>query len=150
MANTTYPTWIEQQLNRVDEVAKRSQHRDAQKPRHAIAARYDSAKKRIVIELDNGADFSFPPALAQGLASASAKELAAIVLSPLGTGLHWPLLDVDLTVDGLLVGVFGSKNWMRAHAAKAGSARTPSKAAAARANGSKGGRPRKDAATAQS
>ena len=143
MANTTYPTWIEQQLDRMGAVAKRSEHRDAQKPRHATAAPYDSAKKRIVVQLDNGADFSFPPTLAQGLASASAKELAAIVLSPLGTGLHWPLLDVDLTVDGLLVGVFGSKNWMRAHAAKAGSARTPSKAAAARANGTKGGRPRK-------
>ena len=131
-------------------MAKRSQNRDAQKPRHATAARYDDAKKRIVTELDNGAYFSFPPALAQGLATASAKQLAAIDPSPLGTGLHWPLLDGDLTVDGLPIGVFGSKNWMRHHAAKAGSATTPNKAVAARANGAKSGRPRKDAATVQS
>jgi Protein of unknown function (DUF2442) len=73
-----------------------------------------------------------PPALAKGLATASAKQLATIVLSPLGTGLHWPQVDVDLTVDGLLTGVFGSKNWTRHRAAKASSATTPNNAAAAR------------------
>jgi hypothetical protein len=93
--------------------------------------------------LDNGADFSFPPDLAQGLANASHEALNAIELSPLGTGLRWTQLDVDLTVDGLLVGVFGSRNWMRRHAAQAGSTASPAKTAAARANGAKGGRPKK-------
>ena len=74
---------------------------------------------------------------------ATPPQLAAIDPSPLGTDLHWPQLDRDLTVDGLLIGVFSSKTWMRHHAAIAGSTRTPSKAAAARANGTKGGRPRK-------
>lgn len=29
-----------------------------------------------------------------------------------GYGLHWPDLDVDVTVGGLLVGVFGTRSYM--------------------------------------
>ena len=143
MAKTTVPDWIENELARVSEVEKRSIYRDAQKPLHALAARYDKHSNRIVIDLNNGADFSFPPSLAMGLGDASANELSAIEVSPLGTGLHWPLLDADFTVDGLLSGVFGNRNWMRGHAGRAGSVSSPAKAAAARENGMRGGRPKK-------
>ena len=60
----------------------------------------------IRIELANEASFTFPPNLAQGLEGASAAALAEIEITPMGTGLHWPRLDADLTVDGLLAGVF--------------------------------------------
>ena len=49
------------------------------------------------------------------------------------------IADLLLTV-GLLAGVFGTRSWM---ARQAGQARSEAKAAAARANGAKGGRPRK-------
>lgn len=68
--------------------------------------------------------------------------LKEIVVSPKGTGLHWPKLDADLTIAGLLAGIFGSRMWMREIAASGGKAMTEKKAAAARANGAKGGRPR--------
>lgn len=127
MVKTTNPDWIGKELARVGEVQKRSTHRDAQKPRHALAARYEAATGRVVIELDNGANFSFPPQLAIGLEAASPRDLAVIEISPLGTGLHWPRLDVDLTVDGILAGVFGSRSWMRSHAARAGNVSSPRK-----------------------
>lgn len=142
MTKLSKQDWIEKELTRAGEVEKRSVFRDAQKPLHALAARFDSKSARIVIELNNGADFSFPPGLAKGLDKASAKELSKIEVSPLGVGLHWPLLDIDLTVDGLLSGVFGSRNWMRGHASRAGGVTSLAKAAAARENGLKGGRPR--------
>lgn len=148
MARAPNPDWIEKELARVGEVKKRSTHRDAQKPRHALAARYEAAKGRVIVELDNGADFSFPPQLVMGLDAASPRDLAVIEISPLGTGLHWPRLDVDLTVDGLLAGVFGSRSWMRNHASRAGSVSSPAKASAARENGAKGGRPRKGSVAA--
>jgi hypothetical protein len=66
-----------------------------------------------------------------------------MVVSPMGTGLHWPQLDADLSVQALLEGVFGSRAWRRAHAARAGSVKSEAKALAARANGAKGGRPKK-------
>ena len=106
----------------------------------AVSARYDAKAERIVVELTSGAAFAFPPALAQGLCDATPDELAEIEVSPAGFGLHWPRIDEDYTVRGLMNGVFGTAKWM---AAKAGRATSPAKAAAARANGAKGGRPRK-------
>ena len=108
-----------------------------------MSARYDSRKKLIVIDLVNGSSFSFPPHLAQGLTNASPAELADIEITPQGIGLHWSQLDADLTVEGLLAGLFGSRSWMRQHAAKAGSVKSTAKAQASKANGAKGGRPRK-------
>jgi hypothetical protein len=114
----------------------------------ATAARYDRRVSRIVISLDNGLEIAFPPRLAEGLADATAGELSAIQISPLGDGLHWPALDADLSVAGLLGGVFGSKRWMAAQLGAAGGrARSTAKTASSRQNGRKGGRPRK-AATA--
>jgi len=99
---------------------------------------------RIVIGLDNGLELAFPPRLAEGLEQATPAELSEIEISPLGDGLYWPSLDVDLYVPGLLSGVFGSKTWMaRTLGAAGGRARSAQKASAARENGRKGGRPKK-------
>lgn len=106
----------------------------------AVSARYDARSKRIVVELTSGATFAFPPALVQGLCDATPEQLADIEVSPIGYGLHWPQLDEDYSVPGLMNGIFGTAKWM---AARAGRATSPAKAAAARANGLKGGRPRK-------
>ena len=110
----------------------------------AVRARYDRRVSRIVVSLDNGLELAFPPRLAQGLEHATPTELSVIEISPLGDGLHWPALDADLYVPALLQGVFGSKSWMARHLGAAGGrARSRAKAAAARENGRKGGRPRK-------
>jgi hypothetical protein len=106
----------------------------------AAAARYDAKSGRIVIDLTNGATFAFPARLAEGLADAAPEGLADIEILGRGHALHWEKLDVDYSVPGLVAGVFGTRRWM---AARAGRARSPAKAAAARANGAKGGRPRK-------
>ena len=106
----------------------------------AVAARYDAKAQRIVVDLASGATFTFPPALAQVLCDASPEELSKIEVSPAGFGLHWPRIDADYTVKGLMNGVFGTAKWM---ASRAGRATSEAKAAAARANGAKGGRPRK-------
>jgi hypothetical protein len=106
----------------------------------AVSARYDAKADRIVVELTSGATFAFPPALAQGLRDAAPEDLAEIEVSPTGLGLHWPRIDEDYTVPGLMNGVFGTAKWI---AAKAGRSSSPAKAAAARTNGAKGGRPRK-------
>lgn len=111
----------------------------ANEPR-AVSARYDAAAGRIVVELTSGATFAFPPALVQGLCDATPEQLADIEVSPIGYGLHWPQLNEDYSMPGLMNGVFGTAKWM---AAKAGRTSSPAKAAAARANGAKGGRPRR-------
>lgn len=121
------------------EAEERGREAAASEPR-ASSAHYDAKSRRIVVDLTSGATFAFPPHLAQGLADATDAELAAVEILGDGYGLHWEELDVDFTVPGLLAGVFGTRSWMARHA---GRTKSEAKAAAARANGSKGGRPRK-------
>jgi hypothetical protein len=113
---------------------------------HAIAARYDREAKRVVIELHNGLEVSFPPEIVQDLAGASDDDLSEIELWGGGLDVHWPRLDGDLYIPSLLQGSFGTRAWMASQLGRAGGeARTPAKAAAARENGRKGGRPRRAA-----
>ena len=115
---------------------------------HAVSARYDRRRSRVVVALNTGVELAFPTRLAEGLAAASHENLADIEISPAGLGLHWPQLDADLYVPALLQGIFGSKTWMACQlGAEGGRARTATKVAASRNNGRKGGRPKK-AATA--
>lgn len=118
--------------------------REAQRtePR-AVDARYDPKRKRVVVNLLNGCIFAFPPHLAQGLEAATEEQLAEVEVLGAGYGLRWEALDVDLSVPGLLAGIFGTRSWM---AANAGRTKSAAKSAAARSNGAKGGRPRKSAA----
>jgi hypothetical protein len=112
---------------------------------YATAARYD--RGRIVVKLNTGLEMAFPPELAEGLQGAGEDALAEIEIAPSGLGLHWPKLDADLYVPGLMQGVFGSRRWMaRELGARGGRARSSAKIDAARANGRKGGRPKKFAA----
>ncbi len=111
----------------------------------AKAARYSQTRRQVVVELTNGCSFIFPVDKAQGLAGASNKDLAEVQILGKGFGLHWEKLDADLSIPSLIVGIFGSKTWMRELARRGGASTSPAKATAARANGAKGGRPSKSA-----
>jgi Protein of unknown function (DUF2442) len=108
------------------------------------SARYDQCGERIVVALSDGLELGVPVRLAEGLAGASASDLAIIEVSPTGLGLHWPRLDADLYLPALLQGLFGTRRWMAKMLGKVGGRSTSSaKRTAARANGKLGGRPRK-------
>jgi hypothetical protein len=110
----------------------------------AVSARYDRRVARVVVGLSSGLEIAFKPHDAQGLRGARPAQLADIEISPSGLGLHFPHLDADLYLPALLQGFLGSRQWMaQAMGQAGGQAATPQKAAAARANGRLGGRPRK-------
>ena len=109
----------------------------------ATAARFDTDSGRVLVELNNGCTFAFPARKVQGLEDASDAEIAEVEVLGVGFALHWEARDVDVSLGGLMNGVFGTKAWMSELARRAGSVSSPAKAAAARANGAKGGRPRK-------
>lgn len=112
----------------------------------AVSARYDRRLARVVVRLSTGLDVAFAPDQAQGLEKARPGDLTAIEISPSGLGLHFPKLDADLYLPALLEGLLGSRQWMAARLGqRGGKARSASKAAASRANGKLGGRPRKAA-----
>jgi hypothetical protein len=108
----------------------------------ASAARFDPRTGKTVVDLTNGCTFVFPARLVEGLEGADDEDLATVEVLPQGRGLHWEGPDMDISIPGLVNGIFGT----RAHMARiAGSSRSPAKTAASRANGAKGGRPRKTA-----
>jgi hypothetical protein len=125
----------------IDRALARGATAAVEEPR-AASARFDRAARRVVVEMTNGCAFAVPVRLIQGLEAADDATLASVEVSPGGYGLRWDALDVDVSAPGLVAGLYGT----RAHMARlAGAARSEAKAAAARANGAKGGRPRRGA-----
>ena len=109
----------------------------------AMSAHYDGAGGLVVLRMTSGVVFGFPVKAIPQLANASDAELASVVLSPGGSALHWKMLDADLSVAGLIMSAVDPSGRRRELARLAGRSRSRAKAAAARANGAKGGRPRK-------
>jgi hypothetical protein len=124
---------------------RRAKRLQTARPR-AIAARYDRASGRIVVQLSSRLDVSFSPLDAQGLENAKPWQLEEIEISPSGFGIYFPRLDADLYVPGLLEGLLGSRRWMASRLGQlGGKSRSAAKKAASRANGRLGGRPKKAA-----
>lgn len=112
------------------------------------SARFDAATGLINVDFSNGCSFSFPARLAQGLEEASPEALAEVEILGEGYGLHWEKLDVDLSISGLLAGLFGAKAFMdRQRAARVGASISQANAEAAQQNGRRFGRPSKSLAS---
>jgi hypothetical protein len=127
----------------IEAANKRAAARLAKTPT-ALAARYDRRIGRLVIDLSTGLSIAFKPHDAQGLEEAKPEQLAKIEISPSGFGLHFPDLDADLFLPGLLEGFLGSRKWMASQLGKKGGRSTSAaKTAASRSNGKQGGRPKK-------
>jgi hypothetical protein len=126
------------------EATGRRARRQLRRTPPAIAARYNRALGRIIIELGAGIDLMLDPRKAEGLELPTPADLARIEITPSGLGLHFPKLDADLNLPALLEGVLGSKKWMALQLGASGGKKTSvSKKRASRANGKLGGRPRK-------
>ena len=121
----------------------------AMQARHALATavRFDRRRKKLILTLDSGLELAFAPHLAQGLQDASADDLAEVHISPSGLGLHFPALDADLYVPALLDGLLGSSRWIAAQNGRSGGqVQSAAKSHAARLNGARGGRPKRQEA----
>jgi len=110
----------------------------------AVRAHYDRRLGRVVLSLSSKLDVMFAPKDIEGLETATPAELDPIEISPSGFGIHFPKLDADLYLPGLLEGFLGSRAWMAARMGAAGGrSRSAAKRKAAKKNGKLGGRPKK-------
>jgi hypothetical protein len=108
----------------------------------ATGIKYEPKLDVFELQLSDGTRRLLPREQLEGLQDAKRTELTHVELVGDGSGLRWPDLDVDLLVEGLTHGVYGSKRWMSELGRVGGSRSSTAKAQAARANGMKGGRPR--------
>ena len=104
----------------------------------ALAVRYDRKLDAIVIEMRSGATATIPRSLIPVVSAAERRGFSEIELSPMGTSIRFPQLDADFSIQGLIRRVFGVNEANRI----AGTTKSPARAAASRANGRKGGRPK--------
>ena len=112
-------------------------------PSAVVEAQYDATRDVIDLRFRSGGSMTIPRQIVPGLDDVPASALAAITVSPAGDGLSWPSFDVDIYIPGLVERAFGTRLFARATGQRGGRRLSKAKAAAARANGAKGGRPRK-------
>ncbi|MFY9748274.1 MAG: DUF2442 domain-containing protein [Acidobacteriaceae bacterium] len=97
----------------------------------------------LILKLSNGQRRAIPVENIQGLRHATKAQIAQVRITGNGTGLHWPALDLDHSVPNLLRDIYGTRQWMAEIGRRGGATTSPAKRKSARANGRKGGRPRK-------
>jgi len=82
--------------------------------RRVVKAKYSKPADSLRLVLSDGATYTVPRRLIQGLRDAGDREMNRIQIIGNGTGLLWPLLDVAHYVPGMMQGVYGSEKWMAA------------------------------------
>jgi hypothetical protein len=125
----------------IDSALARAKQFDSQDPR-VTKAHYETKDDSIRLQFADGMTVSIPRQQLQGLERASRSQVSKIELVGNGTGLRWPLLDVDHYVLGLLAHRFGTARWMNEIGRRGGLVKSAAKSKAARRNGRKGGRPK--------
>jgi len=108
----------------------------------ATKAAYLTDEEALQIELKNGALLRIPVKLIPWLQGVPAAEIRSVEVLGRGHTLHWESRDIDLSVPNLVASVFGGPQYMSELGRLGGSRSSEAKAAAARRNGLKGGRPR--------
>jgi hypothetical protein len=109
----------------------------------AKTVQYVHRLKLLIVELTNGRRLALPIEDLQGLENATVKQLQNVEVLSLGTAINFPDIDTGFYVPSLIEGVYGNRRWMSELGKRGGSAKTEVKQMASRANGKKGGRPKK-------
>lgn len=128
------------------DAAVRREEEDRAAGLRAKAAWYDHANGYLMMITTMDRIFGVPARVVPWLKKLTPEQLSRVTLSPSGGGLHWDDLDIHIGVPGLLLDAFDRSVVAREWARTAGKTKSPAKAKASRANGAKGGRPRKHAA----
>ncbi len=109
---------------------------EARSAYYGRSLRYDRGIFHLALR--NGLAVRIPAKMIAELTTATPTQIRAVRLTPDGGTLEQRQLDIDISVPGLLRDLLGFDAQSRG-----GRARSAAKVAAARANGAKGGRPRK-------
>ena len=129
-----------------EDIALARQAGQALGPR-VTAAQYQQSSGKLKVVFDNGVVLAVPTALIQEFTllenPPTTADLSEIEIWGDGYDVYFPRIDTFLNSQALLAGILGTKAWMSMWARNLGSSKSEAKAAAARLNGQKGGRPPK-------
>ena len=136
------PEWIKKELRANFAKVSRAGRLAAKTEPRAASATYRARDEALYVVLTNGAKFIIPVKLIPELQKAPIRDIRKVEVLGRGGGLHWETLDVDISVPGLVASVFEGPTWLAELGRIGGQRSSAAKAAAARKNGRKGGRPR--------
>lgn len=122
-------------------VCRETEESDRTEPR-IDRTTYDNRSRLLHLAMRGGAGVDIPIDLFDDFNGATPEQIANCKLHENGASLHWDELDIQMETISILQIAFRFRT-VTDNARQAGSARSPAKAAAARRNGAKGGRPKK-------
>lgn len=122
-------------------ISKETAQRDDMEPRLS-SLRFDPERRAFAMEFKSGASLDAPLTMFDCFKDADPAQIADAKIVSRGSAVHWDALDVQMTTVSIVNRVFGIRS-LADHTREAGRKTSPLKAAAARTNGAKGGRPRK-------
>lgn len=108
-----------------------------------VAAWYDAERRLLLSQMLDGVVLGVPVDRFASLATFDNDALCRLRVAPSGLLLLWEEPDADVSVEEILEHALGSPGMLRELARAGGRVRSEAKARAARANGARGGRPRK-------
>lgn len=111
-----------------------------------LAAHLDREHDAVVAVLSTGSTLSVPRRIIPGFSQAVPESLDDVTITPGNEGLWSDTVDDGVLLEQLLVLAVGEPMLGTVGARINAAKKTPARAAASRANGTKGGRPRKTAA----
>lgn len=139
MGTVKSPPTTEDELQHVLEAGRRRRATE----RRAASVRYDADRDAIEIELTDGAGVRLPRAMIEEFRQVSPADLTELHVSTAGYGIELDKHDINISVHGLIAALATAGDMAASLGKLGGAARSEAKRISARANGAKGGRPRK-------
>lgn len=136
-------TWTQDAWDKMLASADRAAEDYARNWPRVKVVRYDRKSKLVVLELSNSAQLAIPADKLQGVATASEAARSDVRILGPNWAIEFPKIDEQFTVESLLTGVFGNRQWMIGLSKTAGRAKPARRASAIRASGRKETRPKK-------
>lgn len=110
---------------------------------HAIDARFDRVGRKLTIVFSNGLEVSLRPEVSEFLREHADADLSNPYVTPGGDGLIFEAADIAVSIPGLISQLLPENIARKKMASALGSRTSERKSEAARANGAKGGRPKR-------
>ena len=139
MGTVKIPPTTEDEIRRAIEAGQRRRASE----RRAASVRYDAERDAIEIELTDGAGVRLPRAMVEEFSHVPPADLTELRVSPAGYGIKLDAHDINISVHGLIGALATAADMAGSLGKLGGASRSEAKRTSARANGAKGGRPRK-------